>query len=132
MKKYALDTGSFMLYFAGDELMRKIYSEVKKGVSSAFTLETNLAELYYKTCQKLGEETARIRDLSIRKSLIEVRKIDERISMKAGKIKCNVRDISLADALLAAAAKLFKAIVVTTDEDFRKIEGLKTIILKID
>lgn len=131
MKKYALDTGSIELYFAGDKNMGRIYGEVKKGLARAFTLETNLAELYYKTCQKLGEEVARIRDISVRKSLIEVKKVDEEISRKAGKIKCKVRGISLADALLAAAADIYKAIVVTTDKDFQKIRDLKIIILEI-
>jgi len=131
LRKYALDTGSIELYFAGDKFMKKVYDEVERGAARAFTLETNLAELYYKTCQKLGEEIARIRDISVRTSQIEVKEVDERISRVAGRIKCRVRTVSLADALLAAAAKIFGAAVVTTDEDFREISGLRVIVLGI-
>ncbi len=129
MKTYALDTGFFVLYFAGDENAKKIYEEVRKGSSRGFTLETNMAELYYKTCQKLGLDVAKMREKSIRYSVIEVKEIDEKISRKAGEIKCKIRDISLADVLLAAAATIYNAVVVTTDEDFLKIRNLKVSVL---
>jgi len=130
MKVYALDTGFFQLYFSGDERALKIYMEVKSGRARGFTLETNLVELYYKTCQKLGEETAILRDRSIRSSPIEIGKIDEHIARLAGRIKCRI-NISLADSLLAAAAKRSHATIVTTDTDFQKVKGIKTIILKL-
>ena len=64
-------------------------------------------------------------------SQIEVKEVDERISRVAGRIKCRVSTVSLADALLAAAAKIFDVAVVTTDEDFREISGLRVIVLGI-
>ena len=88
-----------------------------------------MAELYYKTCQKLGLDVAKIREKSIRYSVIEVKKVDEKISRKAGEIKCRVREVSLADALLAAAAIIYNAVVITTDEDLLRIKDLKVVIL---
>ncbi len=131
MKRYAFDTGSFELYFAGNEKMKEIYNEIKNKVSKGFTLETNLAELYYKTCQKIGEEIALIRDNSIRNSLIEIKEINKEIARKAGEIKCRIRDISLADSLLAAAAAICNATVITTDMDFKVIKDVKVITLQI-
>lgn len=86
MKTYALDTGFFVLFFVGDRDAGRVYEEIRSGRSRGFTLETNLAELYYKTCQRLGAEVAGLRDSvaqsSIRNSAIEVRGIDERVSRR--------------------------------------------------
>jgi len=131
MRCYAIDTGALELYFAGHTEMKRIYNEIKNKTAKGFTLETNLTELFYVTCRKLGKQVALIRDNSIRTSEIELRTINKQISRSAGRLKCKIPDISLADALLAGAAILSNATVITTDENFEKIEEIDILLLSI-
>ncbi len=72
--------------------------------------------LFYKTFQKVGEDTAFIRDRSIRNSAIKIVRVDKCTGRLVGKIKCKVR-ISLAYSLLSTAIKN-SPIIVTIDEDY--------------
>ena len=131
MRYYAIDTGALELYFAGHIKMKQIYNEIKNKTAKGFTLETNLTELFYITCRKLGKQIATIRDNSIRNSQIEVKPINKEISRESGKIKCKCPDLALADALLASAARISNATIVTTDENFKRIKELNIILLQI-
>jgi len=77
------------------------------GKAEGYTCEINIAELYYKTCEKLGREAAEVRNASIRHSKISILPLDERLTHTAGGLKCIHRGkLSLADAYILAAAKM--------------------------
>jgi predicted nucleic acid-binding protein len=80
------------------------------------TCEPNLAELYYKTCEKLGRETARIRYLSVRRSGLTVFAPNEKLSRSAGELKCIHRGkLSLVDAYVLAVATEERSTLITSD-----------------
>jgi predicted nucleic acid-binding protein len=90
-----------------------------------YTCEVNIAEFYYKTCEKLGREVAEVRHASIRHSEISILSIDERLTRVAGVLKCTHKGkLSLADAYIVAVAKALGGILVTTDS---RIVGLKLV-----
>ena len=129
MKKYIIDTGTFQYYFGGDLHMKEIYNEIKNDNAVSATLEANLIELFYKTCEVIGKDAARIRVKSIRTSKIKVFKLNEELVRIAGEIKCSHLKLSFVDAITAALAILLKAKLVTTDSDFNTLKDRLSVVL---
>lgn len=97
-----------------------------------YTCEVNMAELYYKTCEKSGREIAEMRNTSIRHSKIVVLAVDERLTRIAGRIKCTYKGkISMADAYTLAAAKMHNATLITTDSQLADLKLVPTQLLHI-
>lgn len=95
--------------------------------AKGFTCEVNITEFYYKTCEKLGREVARIRVASLRESELSVIPIDENLSYIAADLKCIYRGkLSLADAYVIALAKLKRGILLTTDTRISKLKIVPT------
>lgn len=128
--RYALDTGPLFLYFGEDFRVKKLLDEIKLGRAVGSTSEPNLAELYYKTCEKLGRETARIRYLSIRRYGLSIVAPDEGLSRMAGELKCKYRGkLSLVDAYIAAVAITERATLVTSDARLSRLNLTPTTLL---
>ena len=114
--RYTFDTGPLFLYFGEDPRVKKLLDEVESGRAEGSTCEPNLAELYYKTCEKMGRETARIRYLSVRRSKVTVFAPNENLSRLAGELKCKHRGkLSLVDAYVVAVAKEQRSVLITSD-----------------
>ena len=75
--RVALDTGALMLHFTDDRQIRDTMTKIQSGTLESHTCELNIAELYYKTCEKLGADVAEIRTTTIRESNIKVHPADE-------------------------------------------------------
>ena len=96
--------------------MKSLLDDVRRGEVVGSTCEPNLAELYYKTCEKLGRETARIRYLSLRCSGLTVFSPNEVLSRSAGELKCKHRGkLSLVDAYVVAVASAERSMLITSD-----------------
>ncbi len=96
--------------------VKKLLDETGHGKAEGSTCEPNLAELYYKTCEKLGREAARIRYLSIRRSGLSVVAPGESLSRLAGELKCRHRGkLSLVDAYILAVAIEKRSTLITSD-----------------
>jgi len=120
------------LYFAEDERVKKLFNEVAADRAEGWTCETNLAEFYYKTCEKFGREVAELRHTSIRHSKISVLVIDKRLTRIAGNLKCTHKGkISLADAYTVATAKTLGATLITTDSRLAELKLQQTKLLDI-
>jgi predicted nucleic acid-binding protein len=121
-----LDAGVLFLHFAGHEGVRKYFEQIItrkcKGLISAFSL----AEFYYKTCQKLGKQTAYTWYFQLRNSeLIMVYK--EELIRAAALEKCkHAHKLSLADFSVLALAKAEKALLITKDREPAKVGDVKT------
>jgi len=114
--RYTFDTGPLFLYFGEDLRAKKLLDEVESGRAEGSTCEPNLAELYYKTCEKMGRETARIRYVSVRRSKVTVLAPSENLSRSAGELKCKHRGkLSLVDAYVIAVAKQQGSLLITSD-----------------
>jgi predicted nucleic acid-binding protein len=125
--RYTFDTGPLLLYFGEDLRVKKLLDEVRHGKSAGSTCETNLAELYYKTCEKLGRETARVRYLSVRRSGLSVVAPNETLSRLAGELKCKHRGkLSLVDAYILAVAIEQRSTLITSDSRISELDLVPT------
>lgn len=125
MKKYVIDTGVLFLHLIDDERVRPYFKEINEGRAKAFICDVNLAEYYYKTCEKLGREIADVRYNQIRVLMNPV-STNQDLTREAGKIKCKYRDkLSLADCFALALSKIKGAILLTTDSDLAEIKEVK-------
>lgn len=120
-----LDSGVLTLHFAGDPRVKGYYDEIAEGQVTGFVSEVNLAEYYYKTCQKLGRETADSRYYMLRASKLLIAN-DEPLTRSAALEKCRQRlDLSLADCFALALAKREKGTLLTTDRELKKTKDIQ-------
>ncbi len=118
-----LDSGVLTLHFAGDPRVKEYFEKIGEDQAMGLVSEVNLAEYYYKTCQKLGRETADSRYYMLRASKLLITN-DEPLTRSAALEKCRQRlDLSLADCFALALAKREKAILLTTDGELKKTKG---------
>jgi len=109
-----------------------MFDEVTSGRVEGYTCETNIAEFYYKTCEKLGREVAEVRHTSIRHSKMLTLATDEHLTRIAGGLKCIHRGkLSLADAYIVAVAKMLGGTLVTTDPRLVELKLVQTKLLQI-
>ena len=121
MKRYVIDAGVLSLYFIGDGRVKPYLDEVAQGKAQAYISDVNLAEYYYKTCEKLGKEIADLRYHQVRASSVTSVATDEELTWKAGEKKCKYRGrLSLADCFSLALSEMKKATLLTTDSELAK------------
>jgi len=109
-----------------------MFDEVATGRADGCTCETNMAEFYYKTCEKLGREVAEVRHTSIRHSKMSILATEGRLTRIAGGLKCiHKGKISLADAYIVAVAKTLGGTLVTTDSRLAELRLVQTRLLQI-
>lgn len=126
MKRYVIDAGILFLHFIGDERVKPYFDEVARGKAQAFICDVNLAEYYYKVCEKLGKSIAELRYHQVRGSGLEPVPTDEELTRKAGEKKCRYRGrLSLADCFSLALSELKKATLLTTDGELAKVKDVK-------
>jgi len=124
MKTYVLDTGAISQYFAGHQRMTQIFSEIENESSKGLVPEPILSEFYYKVCQKLGNEVARIRFTALRNSRLNLKKLEDSLLLEAGRLKCQFSFVSLADSFVVGLALLERCTLVTTDKRLSEIPRL--------
>jgi len=118
-KRFVMDTGAITLFFAGDRRVTPYFDAIMEERAAGYVCSVNLAEYFYKTCQKLGFETAKIRYHQISARLQRV-DTDENLSEAAGKEKCHNGKLSLADSFALALARQMDACLLTTDSELRE------------
>jgi len=126
-----LDAGVLTLHFAGDPRIIEYVTRIEEEKATGLLAEVNLAEYYYKTCQKLGRQAADIRYFMMRASKLRL-VYDENLTRAAGLEKCRQQqDLSLADCYALALAKREKALLLTTDEPLRRARGVQAKLFKV-
>jgi predicted nucleic acid-binding protein len=129
---YVFDTGPLHLSFAGDRRVTEPLREVGKGIADGYTCESNLAELYYKTCERLGRETALLRYTSLRQSALSITAPDDALTRLAGELKCSHKtDLSLVDAYIIALTKRTGATLYTTDPRIARLRVVPTKLIEL-
>jgi predicted nucleic acid-binding protein len=118
--KYVVDTGVLWLFYAGDERVKPFFGQIQAGRAHGHMSSINLAEFYYKACQKLGKETAIVR-FHQTKTILEAVETDEELAMAAGLNKCKYSHLSLADTFAAALTERLNGTLLTTDEAMLKV-----------
>lgn len=126
MRRYVIDAGVLTLRFIGDTHVKPFFDELIQKRAQVFISGVNLAEYYYKICEKLGKETADVRYYQIRGSDIASTSTDEELTKKAGENKCKYRGkLSLADCFALALSQLKKATILTTDSQLAKVKEVE-------
>lgn len=126
MKKYIIDAGVLALHFIDDKRVKPFFNEETQKKAQFFICDVNLAEYYYKVCEKIGKETADIRYYQVRASDIISTSTDEELTKKAGENKCKHRGkLSLADCFALALSQLKKATILTTDSELAKLKEVE-------
>ncbi len=124
--KLVLDTGILMLILKGDPRVSDVVKEVAQG-AKAYTTTANLIEIYYKTEEKLGKQTAItwFNRIAYSKDLT-ISPIDLELSLRAGKVKAKYKKlISIVDAVIIALAEKENATLTTTDKRLKEIKEVK-------
>ena len=127
--KEVLDTRFFIEHFYSDnpEIQKKTREKLRGlakeggGVVPAVVL----MEVVKITCEKRGEDEARIRYLSILRSGLEIANITPDIAKMAGLLRCRYHKVPMGDCIIAAVAIVSKAKVTTDDPHFEEIEAVK-------
>ena len=130
MRSLIIDTGVLTLFFAGDARVRPHFDSIEDGKARGYITSVNLSEFYYKTCQKLGSDTAELRYHQARAALTTV-ETDEDLALLAGAEKCRRSILSLADCFALALTKRFRATLLTTDSELAKVKEVDVKLLSL-
>ena len=115
MKNYLWDTGALTLYFAGHNDAKQIMDGIVNSVDRGFVGRSVLAEFYYKTWQKFGEQTAKVRTITLQNSNNREIFIASSEIYDLGRLKVKYPKLSLVDAEVLVLGKRENAIILTTD-----------------
>jgi predicted nucleic acid-binding protein len=97
-----------------------------KGQAAAASSAISITELYNTIGRILGADAVKIRIASAKSSNIKIIPLTEKIAELAGKSALNTPKMPLAYATIAATALIYaKGAVVTDDEHFRTVKGIK-------
>jgi predicted nucleic acid-binding protein len=123
-EKVVLDAGAMTLHFVDHPDVRRYFDAIMTGRSAGLIHSVNLAEFYYKTCQKSGKQTADTWYYQLRNSEISIIERED-LDRAAGLEKCRQSPrLSLADYFALALAKTENALLLTTDEELTKTKGV--------
>lgn len=120
-----LDTSALMVYLQKEEGYEKVKELLVKAAETDKSLlmsAVNFGEVYYAVAREHGlEEAERISKL-IQTFPIEFVEADLVLAREAALLKA-IQKLPFADCFAAALAKLRKSELVTTDKDFKAVEG---------
>ncbi|MBI4210886.1 MAG: type II toxin-antitoxin system VapC family toxin [Candidatus Diapherotrites archaeon] len=119
-----VDSSAWLNYFAGGQSAEKCRAYVNKlDKSRLLTNAIIVYEVFKKAKMSLGETRADrfVSQLLDRTSFMP---FDSGLAIYAANISLK-RGLSMADALIYAAAKLNGAMLVTSDRDFKGLEGVE-------
>ena len=131
MSRLIIDAGVLSLHFRDDPRVEGQFDEIDEGKSTGYIAGINLAEFYYKTCQKLGRQTADTWFHLIRGSPLRIVS-DEELNRQAGFEKCHrTLDLSIADCYALALAKRLSGTLLTTDGELAKSREVEVLFFPI-
>ena len=119
-----LDTKPLIKFFAREEgwkNVKDILTKIEEAEIEAAISVVTLTEIYYKYLHEKRPDLAKTRTDEI-KYAVYVRKLDvtQETAIVAGEFKGKY-SVPLADAYIAAAANAEELIIISDDEDFKKI-----------
>jgi predicted nucleic acid-binding protein len=126
-----LDTRFYFSYYNPENRematwSKLIIQKISKGQIKVASSTITVTELYNTMGKILGVDTVKIRIASAKSSNINIIPVTEDIAELAGRITLNTPKIPLADAIIASAALIHaKGVLVTDDEHFKTIKGIK-------
>lgn len=126
-----IDAGVLALHSIDDPRVKKYFDEIYEKRVEGFICAVNLAEYYYRVCEKLGKQTADTRYYQVRMAL-KVVETDEELTRTAGLERCRQPyDLSLADCFALALTKKLKGLLLTTDSELQKVKEINVKFFKV-
>jgi len=122
---HVLDASALTAYFEkepGYEKVQKLLTEAALGDKNLFLSAVNWGEVYYVTHRTHGVSQANQVAEVIETFPIELVDVDVDIAKQAALFKVSHK-LPYADCFAAALAKIYKATLITTDKDFKLLEG---------
>ena len=129
--KFVIDTGVLTLFYAGEARVKPYFDQIHNGKAEGLMMSVNLSEHFYKTCQKLGRQTANLRYYQSR-TILTIAETSEELALTAGTEKCRRSTLSLADCFALALAKSVKGTLLTTDSELGKVKDVDVKLFKVD
>jgi len=124
-KAVVVDASVLALHFIDDPRVEEYFSGIDDERFPGYISSVNVAEFYYKTCQKIGRQTADARYYQIRRTRLQIAHDDD-LTRSAGLEKCRQPlSLSLADCFALALTKREKALLLTTDSELSKVKEIK-------
>ncbi len=132
-KNVVIDTGVLTLFFSGERSVRSFFIDFERGKTNGIVTSVNLFEFFYKTCEKMGEDTAKVWYYQCRERL-SILETDNELSLSAGKEKCHSGggSLSLADCFALAATKRLSGTLLTTDPVLAKVNDIDVKLFAFD
>lgn len=121
---YVLDASALTAYFKkepGYEQVQELLTKAASSKQSLLLSAVNWGEVFYVTFRNHGSESAEEISRVIESFPIDVVPVDRTLAKQAALYKASHK-MSYADCFAAALAKIRKAILVTGDKDFKKVE----------
>ncbi len=125
MSRSVYDTRFFVEFFysSDDRVLARARRELETGRDRLISTIV-LHELYRLTLQKEGRSLAKLRT-DIMRTHFNTVDVDPRIAVQAAELRHKYR-IPMGDSIIAATSQLLKAICVTDDPHFTKMEEIRT------
>jgi predicted nucleic acid-binding protein len=126
-----VDTGVLSLFFAGDARVKPYFDNIMRGGAIGYMTSINLAEFYYRTCRRLGSETAFIRYRQSRE-ILEAVETDDDLALTAGREMGRRSGLCFADCFALALSRKENAVLLTTDSELAKVDDVRVKLFKVD
>jgi len=123
-KSFVLDSYALLAYFAderGRGPVEKLLTDASNNDALIKMTVINLGEVIYIVERKRGLQNAQLTLSRIKELPIKLIDIDEELALAAAHIKAE-HSIAYADCFAAALSDLQKAVLLTGDPEFKKIE----------
>ncbi|MBI2126263.1 MAG: type II toxin-antitoxin system VapC family toxin [Thaumarchaeota archaeon] len=129
--RFVIDTGVLTLFYAGEARVRPYFDRINDNKAEGLMMSVNLSEHFYKTCQKLGRQTANLRYYQSR-TILTIVETSEELALAAGTEKCRRSALSLADCFALALARSVKGTLLTTDGELGKVKDIDVKLFRVD
>ena len=123
-KNYILDSYALLAYFADEEGREPVEKLLTDALNDEVLIKMtviNLGEVIYITERKRGLPDAQLTLSRVKELPIKLINIDEDLALAAAHIKAEY-SIAYADCFAAALSNLQKAVLLTGDPEFKKLE----------
>ncbi len=123
-KTHVLDASAVMAYLekeAGYEQMLDLLEKAGEGRVSLLMTTVNWGEVLYATENAYGAGQREAVELALASHPIEVVEVGQELAVQAARLKAS-RKLPYADSFAAALAAARKAVLVTCDKDFERVE----------
>jgi uncharacterized protein len=125
MKRTVLDASALISFFedrSGGDVVEKLVAESVAGKTELFMSVVNWGEVYYSAWRARGQDAARQMAAEIFQFPIQVMNADLELTKSAAELHAKY-NLPYADCFAAALAKLRKAQLATSDQDFAKVKS---------